>query len=451
MKKKLIVFLLLGLGYFQHGVSQVPTDLQLKFQQILDNALVDPGVKGISACVIMPDSSIWTGQAGDNGSGVSITDSTVFYGGSTTKTFVATRIMQLWEDGLINLDTTYTAYIDTIKNVLPETTIRQMLNHTSGIFNVDDHLYFIDSIINNPTHIFTPSEIYKYFLDQPHYFAPGTNYKYSNTNYTILGTIIEAITGNPLHEELRNNVFNLIPLNHTYSGAYEPFTEPYCGLWAYNSDSSMLLDYTAFPHAALLSTSYGNGNIVTYPLDEALFIRKLINGNILSDSAMSEMLQMNPFSNYYGLGIAGFESGQDTMYYGHDGQLAGNLTYMFHWPKLNLTIVVMENSENGNFLAFAELFYSALNPITVGINKNKNDNYSLSVYPNPAKDELNINFGDSSGNEIMEIYSVNGSLIRRYPLINANNKIDISNYSKGLYMVRIKSDKSDAILKFIKN
>jgi D-alanyl-D-alanine carboxypeptidase len=192
MKKSLTILVIAGLIYTS-AKAQIPPSLLNDFQQILDNSLTSPGVKGISACVIMPDNSIWTGQAGSNGSGTMITDNTVFYGGSTTKTFVATRILQLWENELINLDTCYVAYIDTIDNVLPQTTIRQMLNHTSGIFDIDSHPSFFNDLYSDPSHFFTPSELLQSYLNQPHLFLPGTNHEYSNSNYLILGVIIEQL------------------------------------------------------------------------------------------------------------------------------------------------------------------------------------------------------------------------------------------------------------------
>lgn len=447
MKKSLYIFLLAITLSWQCGMAQVPQALQNRFQYLLDSALISPGVKGISACVIMRDNSVWTGHAGDNGSGVAITDTTVFYGGSTTKTFVATRIMQLWEDGLIKLDTTYTAYIDTIANVLPETTIRQMLNHTSGVFDVILNPQFLTDPITNPTHFYTPQEVLALYLNQPHVFLPGTDQEYSNSNYIILGMIVGAITGNPLHQELRNHVFNLIPLKHTYMGAYETFTEPYCGLWSYQN--GILTDLTSIPHTAILSAVPGAGNVVSYPPDEAWFIRNLINGNILSEAALSEMLQLSPFDNNYGLGIMGIQFVQDTMVFGHGGGI-GNRTEMFHCPKLNLSIVVMQNSENGNVGPFFGLFISAYSSI-VGIEENINQQYSFSIYPNPANEQVFVSLTDYSANDKIEIFAASGLLMKTVPVSDTGFSIDIRDLPKGVYIVKYKSDKRYRVLKLIRN
>ncbi|MEI6851448.1 MAG: serine hydrolase [Bacteroidota bacterium] len=440
--KKWILFLI-GVWLSTNAIAQVPISLQNYFQQIIDNSIVVPGVKGISACVIMPDNSVWTGHAGDNGSGVSITDTTVFYGGSTTKTFVATRILQLWQDGLINLDTAYVAYIDTIDFVLPQTTIRQLLNHTSGVYDIDNSPSFFTDLISNPSHFYTPSELFQTYLNQTHNFAPGTNYEYSNSNYNILGTIIEAITGNSLSVELRNNVFSAIPLNHTYLGAYEPFSEPFGGLWMYMDTT--LTDLTSFPHTSLLTSSYAAGNIVSIPLDEARFIRKLINGNILSPGAWNQMKTMNPFSGDYGLGIMGIPLGTDTMLYGHNGAI-GNLTDMFHSPELNLTVVVMQNSENGNETPFNNLFLTAFNYIMTSGMENLLST-SGSIYPNPASGIVSIEMPNQTA---IEISNIQGQLLKTYGVEGDKNSIDISDFASGIYTIRVSTLNGIITMKLIK-
>lgn len=440
--RKIIYNLILLFATSIIAIAEVPISLQKEFQEIIENAIINQGVKGISACVILPDNSIWTGQAGTNGSGEEITDTTVFYGGSTTKTFVATRVLQLWESGLINLDSAYTSYIDTINYVDPETTIRQMLNHTSGIYDVDQHPKFFLDLLNSPSHFYTPEEILEKYLNHPHNFSPGTNYEYSNSNYLILGTIIEAITGNPLAEELRNNIFDVIDTKHTYFSPYEIFSEPHCGLWMYNE--SNLMDLTNLPQTSLLSIAFSAGNITTYPLDEAIFIRELVNGNILSTVALSQMLTMNNFSNDYGLGIVGIEIGEDTLLYGHNGVI-GNLTEMYHSPQLNLTVVVMQNSENGDSQPFNYLFLRAWRNVNTSIVDKSIELGEILISPNPASEYIELrqppeSFEPLEGSEI-KIFNTFGELVfsdaaylKEVPHLK---RIDISHLPIGLYFIQI--------------
>ncbi|MHC1774854.1 MAG: serine hydrolase [Lentimicrobium sp.] len=442
MKK--IVLLLIGGLFYTSATAQTPSSLSDDFQQIINNSLINPGVKGISACVIMPDNSVWTGQAGDNGSGIVITDATVFYGGSTTKTFVATRILQLWENGFIDLDTSYVTYTDTIDFVLPQTTIRQLLNHTSGVYDIDNHPTFFSDIIGDPSHFYTPAELCQSYLNQPHIFSPGTYYEYSNSNYVILGIVIEAITGNSLAVELRNHIFNVVPLPHTYFGAYESFTEPYCGLWMYLGP--VLTDFTLYPHTSLLTAAYSAGNIVSFPYDEGVFIRELINGNILSPAALEQMETMNSFSGDYGLGLIGIELGVDTMLFGHNGGI-GNLTEMFHSPQLNLTVIVMQNSENGDAQAFNYLFLTAINYIiTSGIEENIGLT-SNSAYPNPVSGSLTIEIPEQTA---IELTDMKGVLLKTFQVDGDKTSINISDLSNGIYIIRVRTNDGLVTKKIIK-
>lgn len=441
MKNKLQL-LLYGLLLALKLNAQVPPSLETQFQQIIEYALVNPGVKGISACVILPGDAVWTGQAGDNGSGITISDTTLFYGGSTTKTLIATRLLQLWENGQIQLDTTYTAYIDTIDYVMPQTTLRQMLNHTSGIFDVDQHpMFFIDQFLD-PSHFYTPAEILQSYLNQPHLFAPGTNHEYSNSNYIILGTVIEAVTGNPVAIELRNHLYQPLQLQHTYFGAYEEFTEPYCGLWIYVDDE--LTDLTGLPHTSLLSAAFSAGNIVSRPLDEALFIRNLINGNILGPAALNEMQTMNPFSNDYGLGLMALVLGQDTMIYGHNGGI-GNLTEMFHSPELDLTVVVMQNSENGDAQPFNYLFLAALDYLFTGIDQpDATDAFRL--FPVPAELTLFLET-NISGMKYISINSSTGVPVIHKTSGDYKTALDVSKLSPGIYFLNVLNEKGESFTK----
>jgi D-alanyl-D-alanine carboxypeptidase len=448
MTNKIYTLLIISFISVNIGYSQISTELQNQFQEIINKALIDPGVKGVSACVIMPDNSIWHGQAGTNGSGVVITDTTVFYGGSTTKTFVATRILQLWEEEKINLDTTYTAYIEPIKNVNNEVTVRQLLSHTSGIYNYTQNPLFFSEIAKSPTQFYSPTDILASFLDKPHVFQPGTNYEYSNSNYVILGLIIEAITGNPVSQELREHVYSKVPLKQTYLGAYEEFSQPHCGLWA--SENGKIVNLSNGSHVALLSTAYVAGAIVTYPPDEALFIRNLINGEILSDRALAEMEKMNPFDNSYGLGLMGINLGDNAMLYGHNGGI-GNKTEMFHFPAINLTVVVMQNSENADVNVFNNLFVTASSSII----NNKTDikssiSFSISLYPNPALNELFVNLPDIQENASLEIYTITGICMGKYNVNNQIYSIDIRNFPQGMYILNYKCENSVKPYKFLK-
>ena len=423
---------------------QVAPILASNYQNIIEQALINPGVKGISACVILPDETIWLGTAGDNGSGIEINENTVFYAGSTTKSFVATRVLQLWQEDAIDLDAPYTSYIDEIPNVQPEVTIRQLLGHTSGVYDYIENPIFFDGVFSDFSYTYDPIELLSLYLNQPHNFQPGTNYQYSNTNYIILGLVIEGITGNSLAQELRDNIFNPLLLTKTYFGGYETFNDQHCGLhWLENNS---LVDLTPnFPHQSLLTCAFASGNIVSYPQDEAKYVRKLMNGEVLNDEALAMMLDLNTFSNNYGLGAIAIPAGGDTVLYGHTGGI-GNITEMFHCPLLNVTVVVVQNSMNASLETFINLFLATTEYLNQEVSVEEAEVNELSIFPNPASNLFTVTHKGERMVRV-DVIGINGNLIKTMSP-NANiQDIDLSELAVGIYNIQVLLDSGHTINK----
>jgi D-alanyl-D-alanine carboxypeptidase len=438
----ILVANLIALG----ALAQIPQSLQNKFQETIEMALISPGVKGISACVIMPDESIWLGQAGVNGAGDPITDTTLFYAGSTTKNFIATRILQLWDAKQIDLDTTYTAYIDTIDFLEPQTTIRQLLNHTSGVYDYLNNPSFLEDVFSNFDYIYSPAQVLNLYLNQPHIFQPGTNFQYSNSNYIVLGLIIEGITGEPFGKQLRDHIFNVVPMPKTYVGSFDTITDPHCGLF-WSVGGSPLVDYSAFfPHNSLLSGASAAGNLVSYPMDEARYIRKLINGQLLSEEAMEQMLTMNPFSGTYGLGIISIDAGVDTLLLGHTGDI-GNITEMFHCPQSNVTIVVMQNSRNATLDAFIDLFIATQDFVLSSAEPFLAN--TVVVFPNPTQNLLTVTNLPANFSGTISIFNTMGQWIATERKLGQEFSISTEFLPPGLHIIQLESDNGERMIKKI--
>ncbi|MEZ4951202.1 MAG: serine hydrolase domain-containing protein [Saprospiraceae bacterium] len=150
-----------------------------------------------SAALILPDGDAWTGAIGqhDGTTGTLITTDMVSGVGSVTKTITAACIMQLRGEGKLSLDDSLGKYLPSFPNVKPEITIRQLLNHTSGIYNYTDNPNLNTRISQNYARVWQPDEILNNFV-LAQLFNPGDNWAYSNTNYVLLGLIIEEIQEN---------------------------------------------------------------------------------------------------------------------------------------------------------------------------------------------------------------------------------------------------------------
>jgi D-alanyl-D-alanine carboxypeptidase len=137
---------------------------------------------------------------------------------SITKTFVAAVALQLVGEGRMSLDDTVERWVPGLVPGGAGITVRQLLNHTSGLFDyIDDG----DDTILKPylrgdvTHVTTPRQIVAVATSHPLHFAPGTKHKYSNTNYIVLGLLVEAVTGDSLTAELGRRIFQPLGLRAT--------------------------------------------------------------------------------------------------------------------------------------------------------------------------------------------------------------------------------------------
>lgn len=186
-----------------------------RLQTAVDNTLTAGiGIPGISAAIQTPDGT-WTGVAGsaDLSTGRAVTPGTPFLVASVTKTFVAAVVLQLVEEGRISLEDRLSRWVSGVPNG-SRITVRQMLQHTSGIRDITQHARYRELVEGRPDHVWTFSEIVG--LIGPSLFAPGTGWKYSNSNYVLLGRIVERVTGMGIAQAIRTRLLDPLDLRQTW-------------------------------------------------------------------------------------------------------------------------------------------------------------------------------------------------------------------------------------------
>ena len=134
--------------------------------------------------------------------------------GSITKTFTGTVILQLVDEGKLRLDDPIAKYQPEVPNGA-NITIRQLLQMTSGLFNYTDDPAWNQALDANRQRVWSPQELVAIALAHPPYFAPGTDFHYSNTNTVLLGLIIEQITGNNVADEFARRIFTPLGMRET--------------------------------------------------------------------------------------------------------------------------------------------------------------------------------------------------------------------------------------------
>ncbi|MFE8949099.1 serine hydrolase domain-containing protein [Streptomyces sp. NPDC007856] len=303
-------------------------------------ALVAAGVPGVTATA--EDShGTWstTAGVGDLGTGRPRSTADRYRVGSITKTFVATVLLQLEAEGRLSLD-------DTVEKWLPgvvhghghdgrHITVRQLLNHTSGIYNYTedagfDRAYFTeDGFRRHRYDTLAPRELVAVAMRHRPDFAPGTFWHYSNTNYVVAGMVIEKVTGHayateitrriigPLHLRATSLPGTTVTVPHPSSRSYSKFTDP----------KGPVYDVTAL-NPSLASAA---GEMISNSADLDRFYGALLGGKILPSHQLKEMkttveIKDSSYPGRYGLGLMETPLSCGVQVWGHDGGIHGSVS-----------------------------------------------------------------------------------------------------------------------------
>ena len=304
-------------------------------------------IPGINAEIIFPDGSRWSGAGGlaDIDRSLPVTADTTFVVGSITKTFVTAAIMELKEDGDLSID-------DPLSNWLPDypnsanITLAQLMSHTSGLFDYFQHVDYNLRVFNEPDHEWTPQEILTDFWRNP-YCEPGTCYQYSNTNFVLLGMVLERETDQELSELLRERFFEPLELDETFSQCEAPPPPGSARGYLVRPERAVGLDdgtdYRPTTSAATVACAVGD--IVSTSSDLADWARTLYGGQLLEARSLALMTDYE-YSAYaggtYGLGTR-TRVVEGVRLFGHTGSLRGFDAAMWHAPEVDLTMVVLTN------------------------------------------------------------------------------------------------------------
>jgi D-alanyl-D-alanine carboxypeptidase len=263
------------------------------------------------------------GRYRDGATGLNGADSLVI--GSVTKTYVAATVLQLVDEGRLSLTDTLRQYLPGEVAVTTDVTIRQLLNHTSGLADV-----FNDTtkagIETHPEHAWSASEIMA-TVHAP-WYRPGEGYAYANTNYHLLGRVIEQITGATLADELDRRFFTPLGLESTAvltgDSTGRDTLEPAWAtiFWASGAMSASAADLARWGDAL-----YGDG--------------------LLSEATQTEMLKVNGAAfgiegENYGLGVQRIDI-PGASGYGHTGMLKTYTSLLLYLPTQNVTLALLVN------------------------------------------------------------------------------------------------------------
>jgi len=326
--------------------------IEEKLQKVLDDGISKYDVRGVSAVVIFPDQKVWKGVSGISHDTVSIKSNMLFAIGSITKNVVAALTLKLAEEGMLSLDDPLSKWLPAYPYVDSNITIRQLLNHTSGIYIFWDNQKIWDDLKKDREKVWTPEEVLSYIKEPC--FAPGEGWRYSNTNYLLLAMIITKVTGSNISTEFRKRFWQPLNIENAYLSIEEviPDNQAHVHGDNFNNDGSNL-DLTFLPRASHESITYGSAGLFMTAEDLARWCNALFEGEVLHRESINEMLKFvdigfGPRKRGYGLGVELFmrriSSGERAI--GHSGANIGTSVYMVHLPEHHFTVVVMINDFN---------------------------------------------------------------------------------------------------------
>jgi D-alanyl-D-alanine carboxypeptidase len=263
---------------------------------------------------------------------------------SLTKSFVAAVVLELVGEGKLQLDDTVERWLPGVVPNGSAITIRELLNHTSGLYNYSDDAGFRSTLASDPMHNWTPGELIAIGTSQPPYFPPGTAWLYSNTNYILLGLIVEKVTGSTVAQQLRDRLFQPLGLPSTLLGTTVQIDGSYAH--GYVGAATLPLGGKLLDISSLMSPSWmwAAGAIVSNGDDVTRFYTALLGGKLLPPNLLAAMRTVYDGSGY-GLGIARSATACGTAY-GHTGDAIGWRTIAYARSDGKRAAVVMVNIDS---------------------------------------------------------------------------------------------------------
>jgi D-alanyl-D-alanine carboxypeptidase len=312
----------------------------------------------VSAAILFPDGTIWRATSGfaDVRAKRHLTAGTEFAVASISKTFLAALILKLVDEGKVGLDVPVVTYLPALE-VDPAITVRQLLDHTSGLH---DFFYAPDidaALLSDRTRVWTAEEALSY-VGKP-YFKAGSGWHYSNTNYVVLGLLAEAVEGASVAEQLHARFLAPLGLSRTHYQAVDPPVGPLAQAYRFDGPGLRLkpiplTDGTdVVPFTSVVTAAGSAGSIASTPTDLVKWARALYGGAILTPSTFVAMvtdaqrtIAFKP-SVPYGLGVQEATiDGRPTL--GHSGRFLGSRSVVRWLPNEGIAIAVLTNQSRND-------------------------------------------------------------------------------------------------------
>lgn len=329
--------------------SSQPSALGVRLQQVLDRASSARDGVGIQVSIITADGEIWTGTSGyaNRGHRCPVVSNNLFHIGSVTKMYTAALLMKLVEGGGLSLSDPVSFWTDRV-DPIDGITVRQLLTHTSGLADYTEDGGFQLRMLLKPNHKWQPEQLLVFVTNRDLNHFPVSQYKYANSNFVILGLIIEAVGKNSFGRLLEERLLFPGGLKNTYF--LDSSTRALPVVHGYDEDQLHLgrLDLTSL-RKSVESAAFSAGAVAANSEDVARFTQALFKGLIISEESLADMTnfldiedEYIPGQTGYGFGLMRFNVDGHELW-GHEGVIPGFSSVSVYSPDKGYVITVLTN------------------------------------------------------------------------------------------------------------
>lgn len=354
----LATFVLVGLSGLTNFAQAVKTDaaaLRQNLQSKLDELHKNGKFPGATLGVCQTDGNCFALATGysDRDAKTPMKPSDLMLAGSVGKTYAAALALQLVKDGKINLDDKIEKYLgkETWFARLPnarDITVRQLMNHTSGLVRYEFKEEFNKDLTAQPDKFWRPEELVRYILDTKAPFEAGKGWEYSDTNYIVLGIIIEKVSGKNYYESVKKRILQPLKLQNTFpqdKREIKNLIQGYAGEGNPFGGTDAMIQNGKF--AINPQFEWTGGGIVTNSEDLARWAKAMYEGKAFDASLLPQMLDGVPAKLgrdvKYGLGVI-IRPTPAGLTYGHSGFFPGYLTDVMYFPEKKISVAIQVNS-----------------------------------------------------------------------------------------------------------
>ncbi|WP_063832352.1 serine hydrolase domain-containing protein [Streptomyces novaecaesareae] len=321
------------------AVVPLTPDVTSRLDSTIQQVMAQTSVPGISVGIITPSGTYQKSfGVADKTTGAAMDPGLYSRIGSESKTFTATAVLRLVDQGKVGLDDPISKYVDGVPGG-NGITVRELGEMRSGLFPYSSDPDFVKTLIGDPNHVFTPDQLLAYGYKHPAVSPPGTQFQYNNSNYIILGKLIEKLSGQTAGGFLKDQVFTPASLAKTSFPVDSAIPDPHSHGYTNQTPTGAVEDATNWNP----SWAWTAGAVITTLADLESWAKTMATGAIVNPATQAERLKTLPTGDpgvTYGFGLF-----DNHGWIGHNGSMPGYESVAVYLPEAQSTLTLLLNTD----------------------------------------------------------------------------------------------------------